>query len=229
VEGESLTGSIGKRVVPSEDPIWWIPRLLTKANSVWLGLTYPFDGFGRRVSVHYSCVIRRSYAHKIRIGDFVILDPDVWFNVPLISEGAEPAIMIGNGCSIGRRSVISARNRIQLEEDVLLAPAVYLTDHNHEYSNTEIAISKQGISSGGNIRIERNCWLGYGSMILGAKGDVVVGRNSVVGAYSVVTESCPPYSVLAGNPAKVVKRFDIDSGTWIKTDGSRRFRNVDSY
>jgi acetyltransferase-like isoleucine patch superfamily enzyme len=202
----------------------WFPRLLTKANSVWLKLAYPFAGFGRRVSIHHSCEIRRFYAHKIRIEDFVILDPDVWLNVPLISEASEPAILIGKGSNIGRRSVISARNRIELEENVLLAPAVYITDHNHEYSNIEVPVAGQGVTRGGRILIERNCWLGYGSMILGTKGDVVVGRNSVVGAYSIVTESCPPYSVVVGNPAKVVKRFDGASGKWLRVDESQRSR-----
>ena len=223
-----MTGSGRERLAPREDVMLWIPRLLTKLNSIWLGLTYPFDGFGREVSVHYSCEIRRFYSHKIRIGDSVILDPDVWLNVPLIPEGDEPAIAIGNGCSIGRRSVISGRNRIELENDVLLAPAVYITDHNHEYSSIDVPIAKQGVTPGGRIRIERNCWLGYGSMILGTKGDLVLGKNSVVGAYSVVTESCPPYSVLAGNPAKIVKRFDTDSGLWMKNDPLRRFRNAKS-
>jgi acetyltransferase-like isoleucine patch superfamily enzyme len=203
----------------------WIPRLLTKANSVWLKFVYPFAGFGSGVSIHYSCEIHRFYSHKIKIGDSVILDPDVWLNVPIISDGPEPAIVIGKGSNVGRRSVISARNRIELEENVLLAPAVYVTDHNHEYSNIELPVAGQGVTRGGRILIERNCWLGYGCMILGTKGDVVVGRNSVVGAYSIVTESCPPYSVVVGNPARVVKRFDGTSGKWLRADESQRSRN----
>ena len=193
-----------------------MPRFLRKAHSLWLKLAYPFDGFGQGVSIHYTCEIQRSYSHKIRIEDSVILDPDVWLNVPVISSDSQPAIIIGRGSNIGRRSVISARNRIWLEEDVLLAPAVFITDHNHEYSNIELPIAGQGITPGGRIVIERNCWLGYGSMILGTCGDLVLGRNSVVGAYSVVTQSCPPYSVLVGNPARIVKRFDAVVGTWAK-------------
>ena len=95
-----------------------------------------------------------------------------------------------------------------------MAPAVFITDHNHEYSDVNAPIATQRITPGGKILIERNCWLGYGSMILGTKGDLILGRNSVVGAYSVVTQSCPPYSVLVGNPARVVKYFDATSQTW---------------
>lgn len=178
--------------------------------------TYPFDECGHKVSIHYSCEIRRFYAHKIRIGDSVTLHRDVWLNVPIIPEGSEPAIVIGRGSRVGRRSVITAMNQICIGEDVLMAPGVFVTDHNHEYSDVNQPIVQQGLASGGRIVIEQNCWLGYCSMIIAAKNDVVIGRNSVVGAHSIVTQSCPPYSVLAGNPAEVVKRFDTGSGNWLQ-------------
>ena len=190
--------------VPTEDPLMWISRLATKLNSKWLKLTYPFDGFGRGVSIHHTCEVRRSYAHKIRIEDSVLLDREVWLNVPVVASGSGPAIIIGRGANVGRRSTISARNQVCIQENVLFAPGVFVTDHNHQYSDPRLPISEQGVSSGGRIVIEQNCWLGYGSMILAGRGELIIGRNSVVGAYSVVTQSCPPYSVLVGNPAQVV-------------------------
>jgi abequosyltransferase len=202
--------------VSSEDPLLWIARSLTKANSTWLKLTYPFAGFGRGISVHYSCEIHRFSAHRLRIGDSVIIDRDVWLNIPVEACDLQASLVIGKGSKIGRRSVISAKNRICLEDDVLLAPGVFITDHNHEYCNIETAIWKQGTSPGGRVLVERNCWLGYNSMVLATKGDLILGRNSIVGAHSVVTQSCPPYSVLVGNPARVVKRFDPDTGKWLR-------------
>jgi acetyltransferase-like isoleucine patch superfamily enzyme len=214
--------------VPSEDPLLWVPRFLTKANSIWMKLTYPFASFGRGISVHYTCEIHRFYAHRLHIGDSVIMDPDVWLNIPVDACDPQASMVIGKGCKIGRRSVISAKNRIVLEDDVLFAPGVFITDHNHDYVDIETAIWKQGTTPGGTILIERNCWLGYGSMVLATKGDVVVGRNSVVGAYSVVTESCPPYSVLVGNPARIVKQFDPNSKMWLKYGESDRYKGVES-
>ena len=204
----------------AEDPLLWIPRLLNKANSLWLKGTYPFDEFGRGVSIHYSCEIRRSYAHKIRIEDSVTIGRDVWVNVPVIPASSEPAILIGRGCHVGRRSVITAINQIRLGENVLTAPGVFITDHNHDYSDVNQPIVQQGLTSGGRIIIEQNCWLGYCSMVIATKNDVVIGRNSVLGAHSIVTQSCPPYSVLAGNPAEVVKRFDTVSGAWVQCKNS---------
>ena len=202
--------------LPAEDPVSWIPRFLTKANSIWLKETYPFDEFGHKVSIHYSCEIRRYYAHKIRIEDSVTLHRDVWLNVPIIPDGGEPAIVLGRRSRVGRRSVITAINQIRIGEEVLMAPGVFITDHNHEFSDVNEPIVDQGLASGGRIIIEQNCWLGYCSMVVATKSDVVIGRNSVVGAHSIVTQSCPPYSVLAGSPAKVVKRFDTVSGNWVQ-------------
>ena len=195
----------------------WLSRLVTKANSIWLELTYPFEKFGKRVSVHYSCEIQRRHSRKMRIGDFVLLDREVWLNVPVISSGPEPVLSIGSGCNLGRRSVVSAKNRVDIQENVLFAPGVFITDHNHEYTDPTLPISEQGVTDGGKLVIEKNCWLeGYGSMVIAARGDIVIGRNSVVGAYAVVTESCPPYSVLVGNPARSVKQWDPGAGKWMK-------------
>ena len=212
------------RYIPAEDPLLWVSRAVTKANSIWLKWTYPFAEFGKGVSIHSTCELRRSYSHKIRIGDSVLLDREVWLNVPNVSGNTEPALIIGRGSNIGRRSVISAINHICIQDDVLFAPAVFVTDHNHEYTDPTLPISQQGTTAGGRIVIERNCWLGYGSMVLAGEREIVLGRNSVVGAYSVVTKSCPPYSILVGNPARVVKQFDTASGLWTKlTKGTVQF------
>lgn len=211
-----LTEPMPESRIPANDPLMWVSRFVAKANSIWLKWTYPFEEFGQGVSIHNSCEIRRSYSHKIKIGDSVLVDRDVWLNVPIISANKEPALIIGKGSNIGRRSVISAINQICIQENVLFAPAVFVTDHNHQYSDPNLPIMEQGVTAGGRIVIERNCWLGYGSMVLASRGQVVLGQNSVVGAYSVVTESCPPYSVVVGNPARVVKRFDPISKTWTK-------------
>jgi acetyltransferase-like isoleucine patch superfamily enzyme len=100
---------------------------------------------------------------------------------------------------------------VVLEADVLLAPSVLITDH--EFSRVE--------KSGGRIFIGRNCWLGIGAVIACGSGDLNLGRNSVVAANAVVTQSFPPFSVIAGNPARVVKTYDQQSGEWVKPMSER--------
>ena len=202
----------------AEDPLSLVSRAATKLNSIWLGKTYPFATFGRNVSIHYSCDIQRSISEQISIGGDVYMAPDVWLNIAPGSDNSEPRIVLGSGCGIGRRSTISARNKIVLEADVLLAPSVLIMDHNHEYSDIEKPIHAQGVTSGGRIFIERNCWLGHGAVIVCTHGELVLGRNSVVGANAVVTRSFPPFSVIAGNPAKVVRAYDQQSGKWVRAE-----------
>jgi acetyltransferase-like isoleucine patch superfamily enzyme len=201
---------------PGEDPLHFFSKVATKLNTSWLHATYPFAAFGRGVSVHYSCDLSRPISKHVYLGDDVYVARDVWFNIAPGSEGKEPKIVLGPGCKIGRRATLSSRNQIILEADVLLAPSVLIMDHNHEFYDTQLPIHAQGVTEGGKIVIERNCWLGTGAVIVCNHGELRVGRNSVVGANAVVTKSFPPFSVIAGNPAKLLKTYDEQARKWSK-------------
>lgn len=209
----------GARLTPPQpDPFSLLPRLAAKVHTEWLRATYPFHAFGQGVSIEYSAEISRAAACDIAIGNGVTIGKQVWLNVARDEASRSPAISLGGGCRIGRRSTISARKCIILENDVLLAPAVLLMDHNHEYSNVNTPIHAQGVTAGGSIRIGKNCWLGYGAVIFCASGELTIGQNSVVGANSVVTKSVPPFSVVAGVPARIVKRYDESIGQWVRVE-----------
>jgi acetyltransferase-like isoleucine patch superfamily enzyme len=206
------------RGLPSQDPLSVFGRVATRLKTLWLGATYPFAGFGRGVSIHYTCDVSRLGSRWIQFGDAVFVGREVWLNVVFGGDFARPKIVLGKGCKVGRRSTLSARNYIELREDVLLAPGVLIMDHNHRFSDPNLPIHGQGVTEGGRIIIEQNCWLGHGSVIACGEGELLLGRNSVVGANSVVTKSFPAFSVVAGNPAKLIKRYDPGSGKWIRVN-----------
>ena len=202
-----------------EDPFSWIVRAINKLHSIWLSWTYPFVSVGSKLSVHYSCDLRRSIASHIKIGDSVRLHRGVSLNISGVPNNSEPVIIIENGCGITRRCVISAKNRIFIGQNTGIAPGALIMDHDDEDENAADPIRQPGMTRGGTIRIEEGCWIGLRAVIICSEGELVIGKNSVVGANSVVRRSIPPYSVVFGNPACVIKHFSPSAQKWVMGSG----------
>jgi hypothetical protein len=116
-----------------EDPLSFVARARTKLFSEWVRNVYPFASRCRNLSMHHSCVVRRSLALQMMLGDGVIIRKDVWLNIPSENEGW-PRLFIGDNCVIGARTAISAKNSIILEQDVITGASVLIQDHNHAYA-----------------------------------------------------------------------------------------------
>ncbi len=203
-----------------EDPLSLLSRAVTKLHTLWLSATYPFASRGRNLSIQYPCILSRRTAHRIKIGNSVIIRKDAWLSI-IVESGGDLNLVIDDNCLIGARSVISAKNSIHLEHDVILATSVLIMDHNHAYEDIHLPIRLQGITEGGSVRIQHGCWIGHGAAIVCNQGELVIGHNSVVAANSLVTRSFPPYSVIVGNPGRVARQFDPQTGSWIGGGGSR--------
>jgi acetyltransferase-like isoleucine patch superfamily enzyme len=146
-------------------------------------------------------------ARRIKLGNSVIIGKDVWLNIIPEATG-EVNIVIDDNCRLAARIWISAKNHIHLERDVNVEPSVLIMDHSHFYECTDLPIKKQKPSEGGRIRIERGCRIGAGSAIVCDRGELVLGQNCVVAPNAVVLRSAPRYSVISGNPARVIERLD---------------------
>jgi len=202
--------------VPFEDPLKQIPRILTKLYSIWVSTTYPFLSVGRKLSIHYTVTLHRLTAHRVKLGNDVRIKKDsTVYMIPLDDAIGEPKIVIDDNCIIASNCQIGAKNLIHIERDVILSSSVLIMDHLHEYQDTSLPIVAQGATKGGRVRIGQGSWIGHSAVIVCDEGELVLGRNCIVGANAVVTKSYPAYSVIAGNPARVVKHFDPEKGAWV--------------
>jgi acetyltransferase-like isoleucine patch superfamily enzyme len=119
-------------------------------------------------------------------------------------------VMIGNNTLIGMGNTIIGP--ITIGNDVIFAQNIVASALNHEYRDVKIPIHQQRILTA-PIVVEDECWIAANAVITAG---VTIGKHSVVAAGAVVTKNIPPYSVAAGNPARVIKQYDFEQQDWIK-------------
>ncbi len=122
-----------------------------------------------------------------------------------------PKIEIGDGCCFGKQNSIAAINKVSIGKNVLFAGNVHITDHSHGYEDISRPITPQQLLCKGPVVIDDDCWLGFNSEILSG---VHIGKHCVVAAHAVVTKDVPSYCVVAGNPARIVKKFNFETQKW---------------
>ena len=124
-------------------------------------------------------------------------------------ESFTPYIQIGDNVSIETDCHISAINSVIIEDGVLIASFVYISDHSHGiiFDNKELHIRPidRPLSSKGPIKICLNVWIGEKVSILPG---TTIGEGSIIGANSVVTHDIPPYCIAVGSPAKIIKNLN---------------------
>lgn len=122
-------------------------------------------------------------------------------------------IIIGDNVKIGAFNRYACCEKIIIEDNAGMAAYVHITDHSHDYRDVNTHFLKQGLIHKGPVIIGEGSWIGLRCSILTG---VTIGKNSIVGAGSIVTHDVPPYSVVAGAPAKIVKRYDFELKEWVK-------------
>ena len=141
-------------------------------------------------------VLRRN--GTISVGSFT----EFWPGVKLSCWGADgekrAVLKIGQNCSIGDRTEIHSGKRVEIGDRVIIAWDCVIMDR--DYHSTE-----QGVEEREPVIIGEKAWIGCRAIIL--KG-VTIGEGAVVAAGSVVTKDVGPYSLVAGNPARFIRKVE---------------------
>lgn len=154
-----------------------------------------------------------SIGDNVNIGSFCRITVSTEFAGKKCKSKNKIRLKIGNNVDIGNNTFISANNDIEIGNNVIMSAYVFITDHDHGFNDIERTLHEQPLTEDGFIKIGDNTLLGVKSSIL---KNVVIGERSVVAANAVVTKDVPPYSIVAGNPAIVIKKYDFNLNKWIK-------------
>jgi acetyltransferase-like isoleucine patch superfamily enzyme len=118
-------------------------------------------------------------------------------------------VLIGERTRIGLGCVLIGP--IQVGSDVMLAQNIVCSGLNHEYRDPAVSIAEQPVITA-PIVIGDETWIGANAVVTAG---VTIGRHCVIGAGSVVTKNVPDFCVALGNPARVVRRYDTNTQTWM--------------
>lgn len=195
----------------------------------FLSYLYPIS-FVQRVKIVFACMYTGYYSRYFKFfGKNSIITPKIWSlrgsqfisigdNVCIgghiqltawdIERNGNVCIMIGDGCSFGSNNHITAINSIVIGNNVLTGKNVTITDNSHGTTSLEdmnIPPCSRKMFSRGEVIIEDNVWIGDKSTILPG---IRIGKGAIVGANTIVTHDVPPYSVVVGSPARIVKQMN---------------------
>ena len=135
-------------------------------------------------------------AANVTIDSFVKIKP----------AGGAGALTIGEYTTINSGCVLYTGHGLSIGAYCAIAANVTFAPTNHEYRDASKKIIEQGfMPSRGGIIIEDDVWIGAGAVLLDG---AYIGKGSVIAALSVVRGKIPDYTLVAGNPARTVKRRD---------------------
>lgn len=187
----------------------WLNKIFSLIYSLWISKQFTHIGKHVRFNGRLT-LLGASYIHiqdQSTFGYGCILT--AWDNYGI--QKLTPNISIGENSHFGEYNHITAINSISIGNGVLTGRWVTITDNAHgksDYDNLCIEPHKRDLYSKGPVVIEDNVWIGDKVSVM---PNVRIGKSSIIAANSVVTKDVPPFSVVAGSPAKIIKTITKES------------------
>lgn len=154
--------------------------------------------------------LRIDCPENIRIEDGVTIQRFTWLAAAPLTGCKSCSLSIGKGTIIGNFNHIYATKAIEIGEYVLTADKVYISDCSHSYVDINKPVMVQSIKQLNSVSIGDGSWIGENVCIIGAS----IGKHCIIGANSVVTNNISDYSVAVGSPARIVKKYNLQTNQW---------------
>lgn len=187
--------------------IHWLIIIPNEARPrLWVSLLINpfFHSKGRGSKIRWKTRMDVIPFNNFKIGDFTIIE-----DFSTVNNGVGPVI-IGQNTLLGINNVIIGP--VTIGDNVIIAQNVVVSGLNHDYKDINVPIRYQPVSTS-EIKIEDNCWIGANTVITAG---VSIGKHCVIAAGSIVTKDIPSYSIAAGNPAKIIKKYNFEVNSWVK-------------
>jgi carbonic anhydrase/acetyltransferase-like protein (isoleucine patch superfamily) len=166
-----------------------------------------------RARIHWEFAQRRAFCRwpvhgnvlemldegRLELGEHVLLEPGVW-----LTAQAPGRIAIGEGTFLNLGVQVAALDRVEIGAHCMFANGCFVTDSDHRFDDLSKPVTWQGFTSKGPTHVGDKTWCGANVVITSG---VTVGERCVIGANAVVTRDLPPFSIAAGAPARVIRRF----------------------
>lgn len=172
-----------------------VGSLLSSLRILYLQIMGYNISFGANIS--HSADFFQSTSHAISVGSGTRIRRNTRVNA-----GFKGTISIGKNVLIDDGSYIMAQEHLLIGDNTMIAPYCFIIDFDHSFGKRNIPMRLQGYSAR-SVTIGEDVWIGTHSVIL--KG-VTIGKGAVIGAGSVVSKDVAPYTIVAGNPAKVIRQ-----------------------
>jgi len=192
-----------------------IKKFYHKVKYIYYKTKFKYFGYGSSIRNPLSL----NGTKNISIGQSTAIGYKGWLAAVPHTGKSSCELSIGNNCAIGNFNHIYATQKIVLEDYVLTADKVYISDNLHCYEDVNTPINLQPIVQKNTVVIGRGSWIGENVCIIGCS----IGKQCVIGANAVVTKNIPDYCVAVGNPAKIIKRYCFDTNSWKKTNADGTF------
>lgn len=171
-----------------------------------------FKKFGKGSEMFRPCKLDK-YIKNISIGNNTIILHGSRIQLFCQNKKCDFNITIGDNCYIGYNLSILAGADITIGNRVLIASNVIISSENHGMDpESKICYMDQPLICK-PVSIGDGCWIGEKVCILAG---ISIGEKCIVGASSVVTKNIPDFCIVAGNPAKIIKKYDFEMHQWVK-------------